>query len=227
MLVVFQLDGGLGADPDLLVLSSAANNQQFMTVGLGVEQSNSGGQNQRHSGPHARVDGDGQQPRRYTAAEKGKSKVVDDGKKNTGVARPRAMNSGITIQEPMSQPTQPARAASAVRDSVSSKGRVGRAGQAHPLRPKPGFNMRIGELEEMMFDRKSSKQEMMTEPESQSLPPKKLCFDANVLQYVGLENDDLLGEEEQEADQCEQELDGDGDEDAVEEAIWEWPQEDK
>ncbi|CAI0431364.1 unnamed protein product [Linum tenue] len=50
-----EMDGGLGADPDLLgveailnrkVISSAARTQQFMTTGLGGEQSTLGGQNQ-------------------------------------------------------------------------------------------------------------------------------------------------------------------------------------
>ncbi|CAI0395063.1 unnamed protein product, partial [Linum tenue] len=142
-----EMDGGLGADPELLgieavlnkkVLSTAARTQQFMTAGLGGEQSKVGGQNQGQNGRPSQGDSAGQQTRRYSAAEKGKAKVVDDGKKSAGAVRPRAKSSGISIQEPMSQPPQPAKAAPAVRDSVSSKARTGRAGKSHPLRPKPG-----------------------------------------------------------------------------------------
>ncbi|CAL1357186.1 unnamed protein product [Linum trigynum] len=62
-------------------------------------------------------------------------------------------------------------------------------------RPKPGFKMGTGELEEIMFEKKRSNQEMMTVAESQPLPPKKLCFDAASLQDIGLDNNDLLDEE--------------------------------
>ncbi|CAL1389357.1 unnamed protein product [Linum trigynum] len=139
------MDDGLGADPYLLgveailnrkVISSAARTQQSMTAGLGGEQSTLGGQNQGQNGLPARGGSVGQQTRRYTTAEKGKAKVVDDGKKSVGAVRPRARGYGISIQKSMSQSPQPAKAAPAVRDSISSKARPGRAGKSHPLRPK-------------------------------------------------------------------------------------------
>ncbi|CAL1355473.1 unnamed protein product [Linum trigynum] len=138
--------------------------------------------------------------------------------------RPRTRPAGIVIREGETQQQQQQhdKVVPGPRTKASGKNK---SGKEYAVRPKPGFKMGIRELEEMLFDKKRSNQEMMTEAESQPLPPKKLCFDNASLQDVGLENDDLLEEEAQEAEQLGDE-DGEGD-DPVEEASREWPREDK
>ncbi|CAL1408236.1 unnamed protein product [Linum trigynum] len=221
-------------EPDLLGIeailnrknsSAAARMQEFVTAGREETHEGAGGQKQGRSGSQAVMLGSGQSGRRFTESEKGKGKMIDDGKRTAEMVRSRARNSGISIREPGEQQTQHKKAAPAARSSGASKGTQGRSGKDGQKRPKPGFKMSLGELEEMLFDKKRGNEEMMTVSENKPLPPKKLCFDPSVMQDVGLDNDDLLGEEEKEADQVRQDPDGDGDgnEDTVEEASREWP----
>ncbi|CAL1406434.1 unnamed protein product [Linum trigynum] len=88
-------------------------------------------------------------PGRLTAAEKGKGVLAEGSSPKQPRRRSRA--AGIVINE------------------------AGGSPRVTPPRPKPGFQRALGELEEMLFERKRPVDEVMEDGEDPSGPPKRLC----------------------------------------------------